>query len=82
MSIHRYPRLSYPLSWLVDVLQKRPTTPTLKTYTIAYLRDQTQSFAYTLAVMRRLEGQINAEIARLGGNAGLERIMKALHVDV
>ncbi|KIP08652.1 hypothetical protein PHLGIDRAFT_34850 [Phlebiopsis gigantea 11061_1 CR5-6] len=66
---------------ILNVLQKRPTTPTLKNYTIAYLRDQTESFAYTLSVMQRLESQINAEIARLGGNAGLGRIMKALHVD-
>ncbi|GJE94640.1 terpenoid synthase [Phanerochaete sordida] len=66
---------------ILNVLQKRPSTPTLKRYTIAYLRDQTHSFAYTLSVMATLEAQITAEIARLGGNAGLERIMKMLHVE-
>jgi geranylgeranyl diphosphate synthase, type III len=64
-----------------DVLQKRPTTPTLKKYTIAYLRDQTKSFEYTLSIMSILETQIYAEISRLGGNTGLERLMAALHVD-
>lgn len=71
-------RLFSPLP--ADVLQKRPTTPTLKTYTISYLRDQTKSFDYTLSVMAHLEKQINDEISRLGGNKGLERIMSALHV--
>lgn len=64
-----------------DVLQKRPTTPTLKKYTISYLRDQTKSFEYTLSVMSHLEKQVYEEISRLGGNTGLERIMKALHVE-
>ena len=65
----------------VDVLQKRPATPTLKRYTIAYLKEQTKSFEYTLSVLASLEKQIYGEIARLGGNKGLETIMQALHVD-
>ena len=69
------------LARIPDVLQKRPSTPTLKRYTISYLRDQTKSFEYTLSVMTSLKKQILAEIARLGGNSGLERIMKALHVE-
>jgi geranylgeranyl diphosphate synthase type 3 len=72
------------LSWShtapADVLQKRPTTPTLKKHTIAYLRDHTRSFAYTLGVLRTLERQARAEIARLGGNEGLEKIMDLMHV--
>ncbi len=64
----------------IDVLQKRPTTPTLKKHTINYLRDHTQSFAYTRSVMSTLEKQVYDEIHRLGGNHGLEQIMKALHV--
>ena len=62
------------------MLQKRPNTPTLKKHTIAYLRDHTKSFDYTLDVMDDLETQIKAEIARLGGNPGLERIVDLLHV--
>ena len=64
-----------------DVLQKRPSTPTLKTHTISYLRDHTKSFDYTLSVMRTLEKQTWDEIQRLGGNIKLERIVDMLHVD-
>ncbi|KAI0757515.1 terpenoid synthase [Daedaleopsis nitida] len=51
---------------ILNVLQKRPTTPTLKRHTISYLRDHTRSFEYTLG---------------LGGNPKLERIIQALHVE-
>ncbi|KAL1945260.1 hypothetical protein VTO73DRAFT_2111 [Trametes versicolor] len=66
---------------LLNVLQKRPTTPTLKTHAIGYLRDHTKSFTYTIGVMDDLEVQIREEIARLGGNARLEKIMDTLHVE-
>ncbi|TFY63659.1 hypothetical protein EVJ58_g3121 [Rhodofomes roseus] len=66
---------------VLNVLQKRPTTPTLKRHTVNYLRNHTKSFDYTVRVLRSLENQIREEIARLGGNGGLERIMDALHVD-
>lgn len=65
---------------VLNVLQKRPTTPTLKVHTVAYLRDHTKSFDYTIGILRSLETQIRNEIARLGGNKGLEQIMDALHV--
>ncbi|KAF5325558.1 hypothetical protein D9619_009682 [Psilocybe cf. subviscida] len=65
---------------ILNVLQKRPTTPTLKIHTISYLRDKTKSFEYTMLVLKNLEGQTRAEIARLGGNKGLEAIMDLLHV--
>lgn len=66
---------------VMNVLQKRPTTPTLKHHTVDYLRTQTKSFDYTLAVMSSLERQVREEIARLGGNPQLENIMDALHVE-
>lgn len=69
-------------NFVLDVLQKRPSTPTLKRHTIAYLRDRTKSFEYTLSVLASLEKQVYDEIARLGGNEGLEEIMKALHVEL
>ncbi|KAF8193008.1 isoprenoid synthase domain-containing protein [Pholiota molesta] len=50
---------------ILNVLQKRPTTPTLKIHTINYLKNQTKP-----------RGD-----ARLGGNRGLEAIMDLLHVD-
>ncbi|KDR77352.1 hypothetical protein GALMADRAFT_246737 [Galerina marginata CBS 339.88] len=66
---------------VLNVLQKRPTTPTLKIHTINYLKHNTKSFDYTLSVLANLEAQTRAEIARLGGNKGLEAIMDSLHVD-
>jgi len=65
---------------VLNVLQKRPTTPTLKIHTINYLKNNTKSFEYTLSVLTNLEAQTRAEIARLGGNKGLEAIMDFLHV--
>ena len=64
-----------------DVLQKRPTTPTLKNHAVNYLRNQTKSFDYTLSVLANLEGQTRREIARLGGNKGLEALIDVLHVE-
>jgi geranylgeranyl diphosphate synthase, type III len=52
----------------------------MKRHTIAYLRDHTHSFEYTRKVMTTLERQARAEIARLGGNPGLEAILDAMHV--
>ncbi|PAV23079.1 terpenoid synthase [Pyrrhoderma noxium] len=63
---------------ILNVLQKRPTTPTLKHFTINYLRNHTKSFDYTLRVLEVLEGQIRSEVVRLGGNPGLEKIIDTL----
>ncbi len=65
-----------------DVLQKRPSTPTLKIHAIEYLRTHTRSFDYTLSVLATMEGQVREEIARLGGNKGLEALVEYLHVKV
>ncbi|EAU91842.1 farnesyltranstransferase [Coprinopsis cinerea okayama7 len=66
---------------VLNVLQKRPPTPTLKIHTINYLRDRTKSFDYTLSVLKKLEAQLRQEIAKLGGNEKFERIIDLLHVD-
>ncbi|THH11232.1 hypothetical protein EW146_g8122 [Bondarzewia mesenterica] len=65
---------------VLNVLQKRPTTPTLKAYTISYLRNHTKSFDYTLRVLHNLEKQTSAEIQRLGGNLRLQAIIDSLRV--
>ncbi|KAG2153148.1 isoprenoid synthase domain-containing protein [Suillus clintonianus] len=65
---------------VTSVLQKRPTTPTLKHHVIDYLRTKTKSFDYTLTVIRSLEQQAREEVARLGGNPQLEMILDILHV--
>ncbi|KAJ8586448.1 terpenoid synthase [Rhizopogon salebrosus TDB-379] len=66
---------------IMNVLQKRPKTPTLKHHAINYLRDTTKSFDYTLAVLKKLETQARAELERLGGNPMLSAILDKLHVD-
>ncbi|KAH8832701.1 terpenoid synthase [Flagelloscypha sp. PMI_526] len=58
---------------ILSVLQKRPTTPTLKRHVI-------NSMKYTLDVVKNLEGQVRQEILRLGGNAALEAIVDALAI--
>ncbi|KAG1782064.1 isoprenoid synthase domain-containing protein [Suillus placidus] len=65
---------------VMSVLQKRPTTSTLKHQAIDYLRTKTKSFDYTLVVMHSLEQQAREEIARLGGNPQLEMMLDVLHV--
>ena len=75
-----YLHLESFLQTYTDVLQKRPTTPTLKRYTIDYLKTHTKSFDYTLSVLESLESQIREEIVRLGGNSGLEKIVDYLSV--
>lgn len=63
-----------------DVLQKRPTTPTLKVHIISYLQNHTKSFDYTLRVLHKLEKQTYEEIDRLGGNVGLQTIIDSLRI--
>ncbi|KAJ7705317.1 isoprenoid synthase domain-containing protein [Mycena rosella] len=63
---------------VLNTLQKRPRTPTLKIHAISYLEKHTHSFAYTRSVLKNLEAQMRAEVARLGGNQGLETIINAL----
>jgi geranylgeranyl diphosphate synthase type 3 len=63
---------------LADVLQKRTTDRSLKAYTVKIMTERTKSFEYTRKVLRELEGQVYAEIGRLGGNRVLEGIVKGL----
>ncbi|KAJ7621158.1 isoprenoid synthase domain-containing protein [Roridomyces roridus] len=63
---------------VLNTLQKRPKTPTLKIHTISYLDNHTQSFAYTRSVLKNLEQQMRDEITRLGGNKRLETIIDGL----
>lgn len=66
---------------IINVLQKRPKTPTLKHHAIEYLRNATKSFDYTLAVLKKLEQQAREELERLGGNPILSALLDKLHVD-
>ncbi|RDB28134.1 Geranylgeranyl pyrophosphate synthase [Hypsizygus marmoreus] len=65
---------------LINVLQQRPTTPTVKIHAINHLRHRTHSFEYSEAVLDRLETRIEQEIQKLGGNKGLLIILGLLSV--
>ncbi|KAJ6570964.1 isoprenoid synthase domain-containing protein [Mycena vulgaris] len=66
---------------ILDVLQRRPTTPTLKTQVISYLECETRSFEYTVSVLDALEVEIGKEMLELSGNTELSKIISGLHVD-
>ncbi|KAH8103550.1 isoprenoid synthase domain-containing protein [Cristinia sonorae] len=66
---------------LLNVLQKRPETPTLKRHAISYLENRTKSFEYTRAVMYSLEKDVREMIKNLGGNPGMEAILDVMHVE-
>ncbi|TFY57716.1 hypothetical protein EVG20_g8429 [Dentipellis fragilis] len=65
---------------LTNVLQKRPTTPTLKLHAINHLRNRTGSFAYTEGILDTLETRIRTEIDALGGNDRLLVLVNLLSV--
>jgi geranylgeranyl diphosphate synthase type 3 len=62
-----------------DVLKQRPTTPTLKTHAIRYLKSHTKSLEYTSSVLNRFQNEIIAELERLGGNEGLRLLIEQFH---
>ncbi|KAJ7621511.1 terpenoid synthase [Mycena polygramma] len=64
---------------ILNVLQKRPTSPTLKTHAIAYLKSETKSFEYTLSVLNQFHKEILAELERLGGSDKLKVLMEEFH---
>lgn len=63
-----------------DILRERPSSPSPKAYAVSYMSQHTCSFAYTREVLRTLTAQARAEVARLGGNAGVEAILDRLVV--
>ncbi|KAJ7751819.1 isoprenoid synthase domain-containing protein [Mycena olivaceomarginata] len=80
-------KFSFPIvhamicSSCVDVLQQRPTSPTLKTYAIDYMEHGTNSFKYTLSILNGLECEIRKEMDNFGGNEALSKIIDVLHVE-
>ncbi|KAI9508387.1 terpenoid synthase [Russula earlei] len=65
---------------LLNVLQKRPATPTLKHHAIDYLRDHSKSFEYTREVLTILEKRVFDEVERLGGNPMLQDVLQMLRL--
>ncbi|KAH7334650.1 terpenoid synthase [Rhizoctonia solani] len=66
---------------VLNVLQKRPATPTLKKHVISYMEDKTGTFEYTRGVLKKLDAQTRAEVARLGGNKMLEKFIDSMKID-
>nr|UGY86993.1 geranylgeranyl pyrophosphate synthase [Rhodotorula paludigena] len=66
---------------LLNILRERPSSPGPKNYAVSYMDKRTGSFAYTRAVLRRLMRQARDEVARLGGNRGVEEILRKLEVN-
>jgi len=63
---------------ILNVLQKRPTTPTLKKHVIGYLANTTHSFTYTLSIMDTFREKVKRELERVGGNPKMEAIVELL----
>ncbi|KAG8741195.1 geranylgeranyl pyrophosphate synthetase [Ceratobasidium sp. 414] len=66
---------------VLNVLQKRPGTPTLKKHIISYMDTHTKTFEYTREVLKKLDVQTRAEVERLGGNAGLSKFIDSMKID-
>ncbi|KAK4054936.1 hypothetical protein OIV83_000860 [Microbotryomycetes sp. JL201] len=63
-----------------DILRERPSSPSPKSYAVSYMAQRTKSFEYTRRVLESLMRQARAEVARLGGNIGVERILDKLEI--
>ncbi|KAK0535042.1 hypothetical protein OC835_002444 [Tilletia horrida] len=59
-----------PNRQMLNVLKQRPTDEATKSYAVAYMRDQTHSFAYTRDVLRRLDAQARREVNRIAAEWG------------
>lgn len=62
---------------LLNILKQRPTSIEVKKYAVKYM-EETGSFVYTLKVLKEVEADIRKELARLGGNDEVEKIMGVL----
>ncbi|KAF7303043.1 hypothetical protein MKEN_01267600 [Mycena kentingensis (nom. inval.)] len=64
---------------VINVLSQRPTSPTLKTHAISYMKTHTRSFEYTNRVLDHFQSEIIAELERLGGNESLQKLVDQFH---
>jgi len=62
---------------VMKIIRQRPEDIEVKKFCISLL-EEAGSFSYTLGVMRDLDESIRGEIARLGGNPVLEKVMDEL----
>ncbi|OCF55052.1 geranylgeranyl diphosphate synthase, type III [Kwoniella mangroviensis CBS 10435] len=63
---------------ILNVLQKKTTSVSLKKHVVDHLRDETKSFEYTKKIIIDLQNQIQDEIKDLGGNKYLEMAIRSL----
>ncbi|GHJ84276.1 hypothetical protein NliqN6_0678 [Naganishia liquefaciens] len=67
---------------ILNILQKRTQDHALKVHAVQIMQERTGSFRYTRQVMSQLQEQVRKEIARLGGNELLEKIVGSLEVSL
>ncbi|KAK4706131.1 geranylgeranyl diphosphate synthase, type III, partial [Phenoliferia sp. Uapishka_3] len=65
---------------ILNILRERPTSASLKTYAVAYMSTKTNSFEYTRNVLTKLNQQAREEVAKMGGNPAVEKILEMLVV--
>ncbi|KAF3920770.1 Dimethylallyltranstransferase [Dactylellina cionopaga] len=66
---------------MINILKQKPHETEIKQYAVAYMRDQTKSFAYTEGVLRDLHEQADTLLASLGPNPALTAILNKLKID-
>ena len=65
----------------IDILKQHTKSEEIKLYCVSYMRDETESFAYTRAVLDKLDEGARKEIVDLGGNKGLVTILDKLKIN-
>lgn len=65
-------------SMTLYILKQHTKSQDIKLRFVRYLRDETNSLAYTRAILGRLDAAARSEIGRLGGNSGLTALLDRL----
>ncbi|KAM0755431.1 terpenoid synthase [Meredithblackwellia eburnea MCA 4105] len=65
---------------ILNILREKPTSASVKSYAVSYMASHTNSFEYTRQVLDKLNEQAFSEVAKLGGNERIERILKRLEI--
>jgi geranylgeranyl diphosphate synthase type 3 len=77
-----WPVIALNVKRFPDILQKRTQDNALKAHTVRIMKERTGSFRYTRRVLQQLQGQVQQEITRLGGNDLLVKIVSSLEVSL
>lgn len=79
--IHSIQANKFADSRLLNIVRQKPNDHNVKTYAIEIMRE-TQSFAYTIEALRKLEKEVYEHIDSLGSNDSLKCIVKALMSEI